>query len=161
VTANTKKRRRPLRGTFPCPAHIGSDRAFAADRGTLRDQLGSDDEVRRVVSAAESQGYTPGANDIYAPSLARSCGDPEAFIRPGDELGQARAIARHNGLACPGIGVEAPAAEPTETRGKVLAPDIVESIRKQRIGLEPGLADKDQGELREEIVDTHGAEIDD
>ena len=62
-----------------CPS-LDTDTRFNAGLGTLRSHFKDESELHRVVKAAKKQGYTPKDTDSYQPFLAKSCGDPAAFV---------------------------------------------------------------------------------
>jgi hypothetical protein len=133
-----------------------TDREFLAGRGMLADQIGCPHQLNDIVGAAQAHGYTPGANDVYDPGLARFMGDPEAFIPPQDARGHVKRVCEARGWAAHGM-VEVkhrqPEKEPENCR---LAPDLIEERMRHMIADNPDLARKDKAELAAEIVEKHG-----
>lgn len=67
-----------------CAPGMVTDTSFHANRGTLSQQLGGDDNwAKFITKRAKERGYNPGVNDVYLSQLCRSevgPGDPQAFI---------------------------------------------------------------------------------
>jgi len=72
-------------------------------RGTLLNQCGGDEtELKRLVTEAKKQGYTPRDYDIYDPGLADRKGDPKAFLPASDPVGGVKRACRLRGTGCDG-----------------------------------------------------------
>lgn len=133
-----------------------TDREFLAGRGTLADQIGDSAQLQAIVAAAKRQGYTPGANDVYDPGLARRMGDPEAFIPAHDARGHVRRVCEARGWAAHGM-VEVKGRQPDqEPENCRLAPDLIEERMRHMVADNPELACTDKAELAAEIVEKHG-----
>ncbi len=95
-------RKSELRRVIGCPS-IRTNATMLAGVGTLRSQFGDNEpELDRVVTAARQQGYEPKATDYYAPSLAKRCGDPAAFVPTADLKGHVRRVCEKRDIACHG-----------------------------------------------------------
>lgn len=148
-------RRRP----FPRRLALRTETQYAAAYGTLQDQCGGDAaETNRLTRAAMRAGYRPSAGDIYEPAMARFRGDPAAFL-PADQAKSRikRHCAEHE-IGCEGrLEIPTPTSSRPPAKNKKMAADLVEEQRRKRIRQDPGLKDKDQNELRQEIIHDHGA----
>lgn len=133
-----------------------TDREFLAGRGMLAKQVGCDYQLRDILEAAKRQGFTPGPGDVYDPGLARTMGDPEAFIPNGEGRSYVKKLCEKRGWAAHGM-VEVkhrpPDEEPVNCR---LAPDLIEDKMRQAIREKPELALRDRAEFAAEIVEKHG-----
>ncbi len=92
---------------------------FVKGQGTLLSQFGGDEaEVKRLVTEAEKQGYTPKASDIYEPGIALRKGDPKAFLPSSDPVGALKRVCKERGTGCEGRGVtvKSPPREPLTKR---------------------------------------------
>jgi putative FmdB family regulatory protein len=146
-----------LQREFRAPA-IRTATRFESHYGTLADQFKGDTiALNYAVKQAKRFGYTPKPSDIYMRTLCRpgiGPGDPEAFIPAGSGEDYGKKLLRKRNWSCEDLGVEAVEAAP---KPKVrLAPDLVEETRQRMLKQDPGLAVKDQRELREAIIDKHG-----
>jgi putative FmdB family regulatory protein len=142
-----------VRRKISAPA-VQTDNTFFANVGTLRDQFGGNDrELKRVVSAAKRQGYTPNYTDFYCPSLANRPGDPKAFIPACGGRSYVRKLCEERGVSCEGmVNYKAPEGRP---RPRVkLAERTIRRLMREAIRKDPGLASK-KNELREQIIDRH------
>ncbi len=134
-----------LERQFPRGIKAVTDREYFRGKGTLADQFaGQERELEFCVANAQRQGYRPSIHDIYDPGLALCKGDKDGFISPtGGRAQVKRRVAE--------LTAEGPIPKAVK-----LAPDIIESIRRDRIAENPDLAHVNQRELRESIVDKHG-----
>jgi putative FmdB family regulatory protein len=97
---------RALERIIGAPA-IRTTADFTRGKGTLLTQCGGDEaEVKRIVTEAKKQGYTPRDTDIYEPGLAKRCGDPAAFIPSSDPIGGMKRACKELGTGCEGRGVK-------------------------------------------------------
>lgn len=134
-----------LKRQFPHGIQAKTDREYFRGKGSLSDQfVGREKELTIRVANAQRHGYRPTSSDVYEPSLAMFPGDPAGFISPAG--GRSQVARRRDEMT----------AEGPIPKAVKLAPDIVESIRRDRITENPDLAHANQRELREEIVDKHG-----
>ncbi len=136
------------------PPHLDTDTVFMAGHGTLADQLGGDDEAARVATAAKKQGYTPGYNDVYCPTMASKVGDPAAFITPGDGKQHIRDLCEKRGMSCYGRVEHKPSERPPKPKVR-LSEKFIRRRTKELIKQDPGLASKPKQELREQLIETH------
>ena len=139
---------------FPVPRLV-TDTSFAAGQGTLLDQFeGDEQECARVVKAAKKQGYTPGYNDIYVPTVADSTGDPATFVPADRARGAIKDVCRRKGKSCNGR-VEYKAPERPPVKKKKLSEKFIRERSQALIRQRPELARKPAGELRQQLIDTH------
>jgi hypothetical protein len=144
---------------FQRPPRALTDRELFEGQGTLADQFGDEATLNGMLKIAKSQGFTPGANDIYNSALADFPGDKKAYIPPTGGRGYIEKVCREKGVPCDGlVKVEGrePERDPLESAPS-LSPRIVDEEIRSRTRRDPSLALKDQGELRHEIVAKHGA----
>jgi hypothetical protein len=122
----------------------------------------------RLCQLAMKRGYKPKGSDWYNSAVASSEADPAAFINHGQGRGHIKQTMERRGYkASSGVGTDAvvgvetrePEVDPWDKSQQVkLSPKMVEKIRKQKIRANPDLKRADQRELRESIVDKHGAQ---
>lgn len=127
---------------------------------TLADQFrGNENLLQYRIQQARKNGYEPKATDFYNSSMARFPGDPRAFTGASQSIGDIkRDMARTgDGLAVGDRVIQAQETDVAPEPPKKLAEHIVTRIQKQRIEADPGLAHKDQRELRSQIKDEHGS----
>ena len=136
---------------------IRTDSTFLANHGTLDKQFGGDDrQLEKVVVEAKKRGYNPSPNDTYIPTLARYTGDPLAFVPAGNPRGHIEKVCKETDRACEGdVTVERERKAPQETVR--LGEDLIQEEAAMRIAENPGEALKPKEQLRNEILDKHGA----
>jgi len=156
---NAKRYRDNLRDILTSrkpPDLHGDDTTFMNAFGTLHKQLG--DQADMVVEAAKRQGYTPSANDVYMPSVARSIGDPEAFFHGGrGRADMKRSIEENFGTASVGRWVETKNVDRPPPENIPLADDIVEDIYRERMLIDPEIMKRNKADVKAEIIEDHGA----
>ena len=136
---------------------IRTDAQFLANHGTLDKQFEGDDrQLKAVTDTAKSLGYNPSPNDTYIPTLARFPGDPMAFVPPGSPKSHIKKVCESTDRACEGdVKVaRAPKKPPKTVR---LGEDLIQEEAAMRIIENPEEAMKPKGQLRNEILDKHGA----
>ncbi len=156
-----KARMQDLLDNRSAPGFTGGEDSFFNTHGTLRQQLGPQTDM--IVAAAKAQGYTPGPNDVYMPSMCRPNrpGDPIAFFSPGSgaRAQMKQRIEKHFGTESEGWvktkqnfhnKVESTLPKPG------LCGDIVEDLYQERVVENPDLL-KHEGETKADIVKKHGA----
>ena len=125
---------------------LDTDTALAAKlRMPIEEMFPREEQREAFVKAAKAAGHP---DDVrYDPTLARKRNDPRAmFSSDGIKmaiLSQADTFKYPN---------HAPPREPCK-----LHPRLIEEERQARLTQDPGLAEKDQRELVEQIVEEHGA----
>jgi len=83
---------------------LRTDTTFLAGVGTLQSQFSDNEaELHRVVKDAKKQGYTPKSTDYYCPSLAKRCGDPEAFVPHDQPKSYVRNLCEKRDISCHGM----------------------------------------------------------
>ena len=143
-------------GNRKMPA-IRTDSQFLANHGTLENQFDGDQrQLKSVTDTAKKHGYNPSPNDTYIPTLARFPGDPLAFVPPDSPKGHIRKVCEATDRACEGdVTVDREAKQPAETIR--LGEDLVQEEAAMRIMENPEEARKPKEQLRNEILDKHGA----
>ena len=132
-----------------------TESTFLSNFGTLLDQFDGDERyVNTLVAAARKNGYNPGINDVYMPTIANEMGDPEAFIR---SRGEAIKVAEKRGseLTIDGetkVKHQEPLEDPFDT-APVLAENLIAPEVKKAQAANPKLS---AGEAREMVIDKHG-----
>ena len=107
-------------------------------------------------STAKSLGYNPNPNDTYISTLARFPGDPLAFVPAGSPKSHIKKVCETTDRACEGdVTVNRPRKEPAKTVR--LGEDLVQEEAEQLIMRNPEEALKPKEQLRNEILDKHGA----
>ena len=136
---------------------IRTDAQFLANHGTLDKQFAGDNrQLKAVTDTAKSLGYNPNPNDTYIPTLARFPGDPLAFVPAGSPKSHIKKVCEATDRACEGdVTVNRPRKEPAKTVR--LGEDLVQEEAEQLIMRNPEEALKPKEQLRNEILDKHGA----
>lgn len=136
---------------------IRTDATFLANHGTLRKQFENDDrQLSKVVEEARKRGYNPNANDTYIPTLARYTGDPLAFVPAGNPRGHIKKVCEQTDRACEGaVEVGREVKKPQET--VPLGEDLIQEEAAIRIQKDPSEGLKSEEQLRNEIIQDHGA----
>ena len=136
---------------------IRTDAQFLANHGTLDKQFAGDNrQLKAVTDTAKSLGYNPNPNDTYIPTLARFPGDPLAFVPAGSPKSHIKKVCETTDRACEGdVTVNRPRKEPAKTVR--LGEDLVQEEAEQLIMRNPEEALKPKEQLRNEILDKHGA----
>lgn len=136
---------------------IRTDAQFLANHGTLDKQFAGDNrQLKAVTDTAKSLGYNPNPNDTYIPTLARFPGDPLAFVPAGSPKSHIKKVCETTDRACEGdVTVNRPRKEPAKTVR--LGEDLVQEEAEQLIMKNPEEALKPKEQLRNEILDKHGA----
>ena len=136
---------------------IRIDAQFLANHGTLDKQFEGDTrQLKAVTETAKKNGYSPSPNDTYIPTLARFPGDPLAVVPPGSPKSHIRKVCEATDRACEGdVTVSRSAKAPPKTVR--LGEDLVQEEAAHRIAMNPEEALKPKEQLRNEILDKHGA----
>ena len=136
---------------------IRTDAQFLANHGTLDKQFAGDNrQLKAVTDTAKSLGYNPNPNDTYIPTLARFPGDPLAFVPAGSPKSHIKKVCEATDRACEGdVTVNRPRKDPAKTVR--LGEDLVQEEAEQLIMRNPEEALKPKEQLRNEILDKHGA----
>jgi len=136
---------------------VRTDSQFLSNHGTLDKQFEGDDrQLKAVTDTAKKHGYNPSPNDTYIPTLARFPGDPLAFVPAGSPKSHIKKVCEATDRACEGdVSVERERKKPKETVR--LAEDLVQEEAAMRIMENPEEALKPKEQLRNEILDKHGA----
>ena len=136
---------------------IRTDSQFLANHGTLDKQFEGDKrQLDSVTETAKKHGYNPNPNDTYIPTLARFPGDPLAFVPAGSPKNHIKKVCEATDRACEGdVTVERTKRKPKRTVR--LGDDLVQEEAAMRIAENPDEALKPQEQLRNEILDKHGA----
>lgn len=139
-----------------CHTHGITDSVFMSQIGTLRDQIG-EDNIPAFEAHCQKIGFRPSERSQYCPSLAQYQFDPRAFVSSREE---AVAYARSAGLGVEGA-VKTIHAKPDRKKPPRLAESLVQKIEKAYIQQNPDLAMGDRSELRQQIIEKHGAPAED
>lgn len=134
---------------------VKTENSFFSNRGTLADQFKDDPEfLQQIIEGAKAKGYNPNPNDVYLQSVAREDGDPDAFISQADGLSKVRKVCEQRGLYCEEAGTVRKEVAPPKPIA--LADDLVaEKVAEYKSN--PEFAGKPDGELREFVIEKHGA----
>lgn len=144
-----------------------TDREFYEGMGTLEQQFKNDPEgLKQTVAAARAQGYEPHYTDFYMGNLADRTGDPKAFIQSSGGRGDIKRRCLEKGVTCEGSVSVTPAEigyRPPPKKDVRLAEDLIAEEMVTRVLSNPDLGyqckenPKKLAELREEVIETHGA----
>ena len=136
---------------------IRTDAQFLANHGTLDKQFEGDDrQLKAITDAAKKKGYNPNPNDTYIPSLARFTGDPLAFVPAGSPKSHIKKVCEATDRACEGDVTVNRSSKPMPETVR-LGEDLVQEEAAMRIMENPEEALKPKEQLRNEILDKHGA----
>lgn len=136
---------------------IRTDAQFLANHGTLDKQFEGDArQLKAVTETAKKHGYNPSPNDTYIPTLARFPGDPLAFVPPGSPKSHIKKVCEATDRACEGDVTVSRSTKPPPKTVR-LGEDLVQEEAAQRIAMNPEEALKPKEQLRNEILDKHGA----
>jgi hypothetical protein len=137
-----------------------TDDTFFSGLPRLAEQFDSDRAMNRCISESKKRGYTPGANDVYQPGLARFPGDPEAFVNRTRGRGYIKSLCEKRGWACNGaVNVEArePESDPYDPKNCVpMHKNLVDSYARDMVKANPDLKRKSRAEIKELVLDKHG-----
>lgn len=136
---------------------VRTDAQFLANHGTLDKQFEGDTrQLEEVTGTARKLGYNPSPNDTYIPTLAQFPGDPMAFVPADSPKNHIKKVCEATNRACEGdVNVSRDRKEPAKTVR--LGEDLVQEEAAQRIMKNPEEALKPKEQLRNEILDKHGA----
>jgi len=136
---------------------IRTDSTFLANHGTLSKQFENDDrQLNKVVEEARKRGYNPSPNDTYIPTLARYTGDPLAFVPAGNPRNHIKKVCEQTDRACEGA-VEVERTKKPMKETVPLAEDLIQEEAAIRINNDPSEGLKPDDQLRNEIIQDHGA----
>lgn len=134
--------------------------AFASDKGYIQDQRrhgtsiaeqykNTPRELEELRKGLARNGYKLKSDDQYVRTAARFPNDPMAIVNETRSFSEVKKM----------VDERQKRSRDEEPMKKVhkLHPRLVEKRRQQMIKEDPGLAFKDQRELRERIVDKHGS----
>lgn len=129
------------------PPMSNTDREFLEGRGGCYDQFG-DDRIGDYYAAKAKAAGVDITGAVYMPGLALEPGDVKAWVRG---RGDVERVARERGMSVEGaVTVKAQDLGPPPADVTV-ADDLVDSRMQELIEADPGLAERDQGELRHEV----------
>lgn len=128
------------------PPDGNTDKSFLARQVKVGDQPLDDYTRGHIASRARRHGYSPRATDTYDPLAAAYPGDPAAFTNHGEGREKIKRARQR---------FKEPTHGDPHARVHELHPEIVERNRKNLLKQDPGLAEKDQREVNEMIVDKH------
>ena len=136
---------------------IRTDAQFLKNHGTLDKQFEGDSrQLETITNTAKQHGYTPSPNDTYIPTLARYPGDPLAFVPADSPKTHIRKVCESTDRACEGdVSVERTSKRPPKSVR--LGEDLIQEEAAMRIAENPDEASKPKEQLRNEILDKHGA----
>lgn len=142
------------------PPRANTDREYFAGRHNLRQQFAGDRRgFNTVLRQAKKNGFTPPADAVYEPGLARFQGDPEAFVPASEGRGYIRRLMEKRGWGCEGAvnvkpgGSQAKPAKPIDER---LAEQFIAQIEKK----DPKFKRASKKEKLAEVARKHGTRLD-
>ena len=139
-------------------AGLETDTVFQKGFGTLLNQFGnSKRSLERHVKACQRQGYTPGVNDIYLPTIAEKYADPKAHVKT---IGEAVKLCEQRGVPLEINGKQVLKGREAERDWMAdacpLADQFVVEAAPALIAKDPKLAKASLEEMRAAAVDVHG-----
>ncbi len=139
-----------------------SDNTYCSGRGTLDDQLGSE-QAANLTKIAERNGYRPNVRDVYEPGLARFQGDPQAFVPQSGGRAHIKKVLNDRGydVRAGGVGVTngitaIPRQPESPPMSKPLAEDLIRDNANAILKREPDKRKLSTRELRDLVVERHG-----
>ena len=133
---------------------VQTDDDFMKNRGTLRDQLGTQTDM--VVNAAKAKGYTPSQNDVYLPALANSIGDPAAFVKHSGARGHIRRVCESRDWECDGAVKVKRDFRTKVDKKPTLAKDLVIQYAAEKAKKDKHIAKASLAEVTADAVRDHG-----
>ena len=70
--------------------------------GMLESQFNTPAEAKWYVDRCKAMGGNPKATDVYVPSIAKTPGDPKAFVQQSEVESRIRKVCEDRGMACEG-----------------------------------------------------------
>lgn len=138
--------------TFP---GMKTENNFFSNRGTLEQQFKDDPQfLQEIIEGAKADGYTPNPNDVYISQIARKTGDRRAFISQAEGVSKIRKVCEEEKLHCEALGTSMPEVAPKK-KVKLAEPLVQEKMAEYKQN--PEFSKMKDGELREFVVDKHGA----
>lgn len=139
-------------------AGLETDTVFQSSFGTLLSQFGnSKQSLERHVLACQKQGYTPGVNDIYLPTIATKYADPKAHVKT---IGEARKLCEERGVPMEVNGKEVLKGREPESdwleNACPLSDQFVVEAAPALIAKDPKLRKASLEEMRAAAVEVHG-----
>ena len=143
-----------------CHAVVGTVTQYNRGKKMLGDQFPDTKEgqrqLRERIAIAKANGHNPSRYDDYNGTVAQFPGDPRGFIPHDDPIGHMKRVCEEVGVSMDNSLLKHTAPKSDPTPSIPLAADLIQEEVDKRIKVNPGLADKDQSALREEVVETHG-----
>lgn len=141
-------------------AGLDTDDVFFSGSKPLYDQFESSRMLQRHLDVAKRFGFTPPANAVYFPNLARFKGDPEAYVTRAQGRAYIRQLLERRGWSAEG-GVNVKGREPESDplaleNCRPLGEDIIRSRMSEMVSNDPSLKTADRRELRSQILAKHG-----
>lgn len=140
---------------------LNTDDTFFHGQKPLYDQFGSQRHLDRHLKAAKKRGFTPSPQSTYFSNIARFPGDPEAFVTRAQGRSYIRKLLEKRGWSCDGdikVNGREPESDPLAPENcKPLADDLVRKRAASMIQKDPDLKRVNRTELRNRIIETHGA----
>lgn len=135
-----------------------TDSVFMGGTGRLGDTM-SESHLEEVLAGAKKHGFTPNMNSMYMPTIARFCGDPEAFVSQSDGRYYVKKLLEKRGAGGEGA-VTVKSREPLEApkRKHRLAPDIVNRTVALMRQEKPELREVPVAKLKAQVIETHGTD---
>jgi hypothetical protein len=141
---------------------LNTDSVFFSGAKPLYNQFESQANLNRYLKNAKKHGFTPNKHSTYISSIARFPGDPEAFVDQSQGRSYIKKLIEQRGgrlnMQSMDVVWNEPASDPLAPENcKPLADDIVKMRARQMIQKDPSLAKMDRRELRQSIINKHGA----
>lgn len=125
---------------------------FAGIYGGLAKQWGPEEALEIRADSIKNYGVDPGNDCIYMPQLVpigKKSGHPAAFVKMSDGVAGLKDRYRQQNKESELLGVKAVQMPPPAVVD--VAPDLVREEVKNRIKMDPGLKERDQRELAEQV----------
>lgn len=140
---------------------LSTDDTFFQGAKPLYDQFGSQKHLDGYLKASARHGFVPDKNAVYFPNLARFKGDPEAYVTRAQGRAYIRNLLEKRGWSAEGgvnVKGRGPESDPLDPKNcKALGEDIIRDRMGMMIAKNPDLKKVDRRELRQQIIDKHGA----
>lgn len=138
---------------------ISTDDTFFQGQGMLADQFRSEAEMTGYLKMSAKQGFTPPAGAVYFPNLARSPGDPQAYVTRAMGKSYIKKLLEKRGWSSDGAiktKGRQPEKDPREG-GVPLAKDLVNEYAEKAVNRDPSMKLLSRAELREAVIAKHGS----
>ena len=139
---------------------LSTDDTFFAGQGTLYDQFGRQKALDRTLAASKAMGFVPPKGSVYFPNLARSKGDPEAYVTRAMGRSYIKKLLEKRGWESDGavkVKGRQPENDPLDAKNCVpMGNDVIQHYAAKMVAKDPSLKSLKRSELRAKVIEKHG-----